>query len=172
MTEQQQKALLDWKARQNAGEHMPCPRCGRDTMREQLYHNASSRHADLYVCEACGAAEAMLDAFSKPLPMEAWACMKELLDCKAMTGAQLWEFLQSGQAQFLCRLYERWQEESQYEDFRDYQQTAHHNCPGLFRLEQEPFQAVYECADGQVIVRFESTREGTLMIADWMARQE
>ena len=24
--------LLDLKARQQAGEHMPCPRCGKDTM--------------------------------------------------------------------------------------------------------------------------------------------
>ena len=29
---QYDQLLLDLKARQQAGEHMPCPRCGKDTM--------------------------------------------------------------------------------------------------------------------------------------------
>ena len=32
MSKNIQEALLDLKARQEAGEKMPCPRCGRDTM--------------------------------------------------------------------------------------------------------------------------------------------
>ena len=32
--------LLDLKARQQAGEHMPCPRCGKDTMKPDLLTNA------------------------------------------------------------------------------------------------------------------------------------
>jgi hypothetical protein len=33
MNKQMQKTLLDLKARQEAGEKMNCPRCGRDTMK-------------------------------------------------------------------------------------------------------------------------------------------
>ena len=33
MTDRIRKALGGLKARQDAGEHMPCPRCGRDTMK-------------------------------------------------------------------------------------------------------------------------------------------
>ena len=46
MSKNIQEALLDLKARQEAGEKMPCPRCGRDTMKSDLYTNALSRHAD------------------------------------------------------------------------------------------------------------------------------
>lgn len=31
MTERAERRLLDLKARQEAGEHMMCPRCGRDS---------------------------------------------------------------------------------------------------------------------------------------------
>ena len=56
-----QKALADLKARQEAGEHMPCPRCGRDTMKPALYTNALSRVADgIMVCDDCGTQEALL----------------------------------------------------------------------------------------------------------------
>ena len=58
MTDRIRKALGDLKARQDAGEHMPCPRCGRDTMKENIHTNALSRHADIYICDACGVAEA------------------------------------------------------------------------------------------------------------------
>jgi len=34
MTDRIRKALGDLKARQDADEHMPCPRCGRDTMKD------------------------------------------------------------------------------------------------------------------------------------------
>ena len=45
-------ALADLKARQESGEHMPCPRCGRDTMKPALYTNALSREADgIMVCD-------------------------------------------------------------------------------------------------------------------------
>ena len=54
MTAEMKKALLDLQARQESGEHMPCPRCGRDTMKPQLHTNALSRHAeDIYICDEC-----------------------------------------------------------------------------------------------------------------------
>ena len=46
--------LLDLKARQQAGEHMPCPRCGKDTMKPDLHTNALSRPAPLFICDQCG----------------------------------------------------------------------------------------------------------------------
>ena len=56
-----QKALADLKARQEAGEHMSCPRCGKDTMKPALYTNALSRVADgIFVCDDCGTQEALL----------------------------------------------------------------------------------------------------------------
>ena len=37
MTDRIRKALGDLKAKQDAGEHMSCPRCGQDTMKESEY---------------------------------------------------------------------------------------------------------------------------------------
>ena len=53
MTEALKKRLLDFKARQEAGEHLPCPRCGCDSMKPNLYTNALSRAADIMICDAC-----------------------------------------------------------------------------------------------------------------------
>ena len=51
MTERMERKLLDLKARQQDGEHMPCPRCGEDRMKEPVHTNALSRMADVYVCD-------------------------------------------------------------------------------------------------------------------------
>ena len=36
MSTPMEKILLDLKARQQAGEHMPCPRCGKDACRRKV----------------------------------------------------------------------------------------------------------------------------------------
>ena len=53
MTEAQEKRLLDLKARQESGEHLPCPRCGQYTMKPSLYTNALSRAFDIMICDEC-----------------------------------------------------------------------------------------------------------------------
>lgn len=52
---------------------MPCPRCGKLTMDDQPVRNALSRHATVYVCNACGMDEAMRDYARTVLPLEKWA---------------------------------------------------------------------------------------------------
>ena len=59
MTERMERKLLDLNARQQDGEHMPCPRCGTDRMKEPVTTNALRRGAGGYVCADFGAAEAM-----------------------------------------------------------------------------------------------------------------
>lgn len=46
MTEKMIARLDDLRARQQAGEHMRCPRCGQDTMKPDLKTNALSRHVE------------------------------------------------------------------------------------------------------------------------------
>ena len=69
--------LLDLKARQEAGEHLPCPRCGRDTMKPALYSNALSRAFNIMICDDCGLEEGILAFTGSPIPIEAWAFMRE-----------------------------------------------------------------------------------------------
>ncbi len=71
-----ERTLADLRARQRAGEHMPCPRCGRDTMNVSVNRNALSRYADILICSECGLGESILDYMGLPLSLPAWACFK------------------------------------------------------------------------------------------------
>ena len=65
MTEKMIARLADLRARQHAGEHMRCPRCGQDTMKPDLKTNALSRHVeDVYICDSCGTASGICSAVS------------------------------------------------------------------------------------------------------------
>ena len=76
MTERMKKALLDLKERQENGTYTLCPRCGRDTMKPDLYTNALSRQADIMVCDACGSEEALLAFMNKPYSLYQWAAFR------------------------------------------------------------------------------------------------
>ena len=74
--------------------------------------------------------------------------------------------MQDTQIPFLMRLYDRWQEEHEYEDFNDYRAAALERCPGLTQLWERPFRAEYAAADGKLVLRFRLTDEGIEVAAD------
>ena len=163
------QTLLDLKARQLRGEHGTCPRCGRDSMNPAIHRNATSRHADLYVCEDCGAAEALLDMMQAPLPLTQWACFKAdrpRADFEALPGAAVWERLQKEQLPYLIELFERWQGAQAHEDFEVCRLEAHRRCAGLTALWSQPFRAAYRVADGRLLLRFRTTESGTEVAYD------
>ena len=169
MTDRIRKALGDLKAQQDAGEHMPCPRCGRDTMKACLYTNALSRHADIYICDACGTEEALLKFMHNPLPMCEWAYFQPKQkgsDFKTLPAEQIWECVRDTQIPFLLNLYERWQDEHDYENFNDYRAAAFERCPGMTALWAQPFRAEYSASDGTLVLRFRLTDEGIEVAAD------
>ena len=169
MTDRIRKALGDLKARQDGGEHMLCPRCGRNTMKERVHTHALSRHANIYICDACGTEEAMLKFMHNPLPLREWACFRPTQlpsDFKTLPVEQLWERVQDTHLSFLMKLYERWQDEHEYEDFNDYHAAAFENCPGLTALWAQPFRAEYAAADGKLVLRFRFTDAGIEVAAD------
>jgi len=164
MSESLEKALLDLKARQLAGEHMACPRCGKDSMNPGIHRNAASRHADIYVCDDCGTAEALLDMMRSPLPLAQWACFtadRPHADFGALPGAVVLEHLQKEQIPYLIRLFERWQDAQAHGDFEACRLAAYRDCEGLTALWSQPFQAAYKVADGQLLIRFRATENGT-----------
>ena len=55
----------------------PCPRCGCWTMNRELTRNALSRRIDIYICDACGTAEALEDFHRKQTPLTAWDIAKK-----------------------------------------------------------------------------------------------
>jgi len=169
MTDRIRKAIGDLKARQDAGEHMRCPRCGRNTMKKNIHTNALSRYADIYICDACGTEEALLKFMSNPLPVAEWACFRPIQpssDFKMLTAKAIWERVHDTQIPFLMNLYERWQEEHAYEDFSEYHVAAFESCPGLMQLWEHPFRAEYAAADGKLVLRFRLTDEGIEVAVD------
>ena len=169
MTMDEQKSkLVDLKARQLTGERLPCPRCGRDTMDAILLHNTLSRHADVYICSACGLDEALLDMRGSPIPPSEWACMRTgaPADFITLSATEAVSRVMTEQTRFLTALYERWQENAAHDDFKEYVAAAELNCPGLAELKDAPFRAVYQTADGEIHVRFTSEGKQTKIEAE------
>ena len=170
MTERIEKALADLRARQQAGEWMPCPRCGRDTLKPSLHTNALSRHADgVYICDECGTAEAMLDFMNNPLPTELWAMFRAPRlesDLKDLPGAEVWERIRMEHGPVLIDIFKRWTREAPGASFTPYRWEAFKRCPGLTEIWEHPFQAKYSVADGELILRLRHTDEGVEIAAD------
>jgi predicted RNA-binding Zn-ribbon protein involved in translation (DUF1610 family) len=169
MRELLNETLRDYKARQDAGEHMMCPRCGRDAMDPSIHRNALSRYADVHVCDDCGTAEAMLDLMKNPLPPTQWACVRSerpRADFEVLPGGAVLERLRKEQLPYLTGLYERWLAEPKGADFEAYRLEAHRHCAGLTALWNQPFQAVYRVLDGQLLIRFRTTEKGTEVATD------
>ena len=174
MNERIERALADLKARQQAGERMACPRCGRDTMKTRLATNALSRHAEgIYICDECGTTEALLDFMQRPLPIEDWAVFRarrQRSGLEALPGQTVWERIRLEHGPVLIRLYERWQREQPDADFRAIREEAFDRCPGLTELWEAPFQAKYSVADGELLLRFRKTDDGTEISADLLSK--
>ena len=61
-------------AEKQQGGHFACPRCGKMAMNaESVTRNALSRRATVYICDACGTAEALEDMAGDQRPLTAWA---------------------------------------------------------------------------------------------------
>ena len=105
--------LLDLKARQDTGVHMLCPRCGKDSMKEELHTNALSRHANVFICDACGINEAMLDYMNAPMSLGRWACFepkRPVSDLEGLSVTAAIQEIRKDRIQYLCDLCKQWAE--------------------------------------------------------------
>jgi len=148
-------ALADYKARQLAGEHLPCPRCGAFAMKPDLHTNALSRHADIYVCDGCGTEEAMLAFMNNPLPMRCWAALmpkRPASDFIARSSSDVLAEVIRTQVSLLIEIYR--QMERGELDSEDAQYEVYSQCAGLTKFWTAPFHVQYDTADGSVLIRF------------------
>ena len=166
MTERAERRLLDLKARQEAGEHMMCLRCGRDAMKAPVHTNALSRTADVYVCDACGTAEAMLAFMKQDYPLHLWAAFQPVrppADFKEHSARAVMDTVLRTQSDELRRLYQLCRDDPGNAEW--YRLEAFESCPGLIELWPQPFQADYRAADGTVAIRFWSDANGGIQMA-------
>lgn len=166
MTEKTTRRLDDLKARQKAGEHMHCPRCGADTLKDPVHTNALSRVADIYICDACRSAEAMLAFMNQQYPLTSWAAFqpeRPASDFKDFPAVDVLMRITLEQVGTLTEICKRCTEDPEHA--AEYRLDAFENCPGLTELWPQPFQAKYDAADGAVLVRFKTDPGGTLHMA-------
>lgn len=161
-----EKRLTDLRTRQQAGEHLPCPRCGQDTMKPNLHTNALSRHVhDVYICDSCGTAEAMLDFMHQTLPVTMWAICKPLRPSSefgSMTAEDVLAKIMHEQLETLSSIYKRCQANPEKCD--EYRAEAFERCPGLTELWTQPFAARYDSKDRPILIRFRMT-DGEVQVA-------
>ena len=56
---------------------LPCPRCGKQTMKMRLHSNALSRQVPgITICDRCGTEEALEDAVHQPMDVRKWALIE------------------------------------------------------------------------------------------------
>ncbi len=166
MTERMKNALADLKARQERGEYTLCPRCGKNTMRPDLYTNALSRSADIMICGMCGLDEAKLAFMRAPMSLYQWAALqpeKAEGDFRNFTGQETWCVLKDQYKAKMFNLYRQYLGGENPEEIRF---LAFESIPGLTQIWTEPYQMKFRCRDGSLIVRFKELSEGWEMEAD------
>lgn len=172
MTERMTRIYLDLKARQEAGEHMPCPRCGADTMKPRIHTNALSRMADIHICDACGTTEAMLAHMSQRMPLTEWAAFKPQVppsDLRTLPATEVLERVTREQLEPLTHIFRLCRDDP--EQAGEYRLEAFEICPGLTELWTQPFAARYKAADGSVVVRFETNADGNPVVQAGIAEK-
>ena len=166
MTEKMSRRLDDLKARQQKGEHMRCPRCGADTMKNPVHTNALSRIADVYICDACGSAEAMLAYMNQQYPLTSWSAFqpdRPESDFRDLPVGEVLMRITFHQIDTLSEICKRCTEDPEHA--AEHRLDAFESCPGLTELWPQPFQAKYDAADGAVLVRFKMDADGALQMS-------
>ncbi len=166
MTDTIRQRLLDLRAQQDADTPMRCPRCGADTMKKPIHTNALSRHVDLYICDSCGTAEALLGFMGHTYPLHQWSVFepqKPPADFKARSACEVQEEILQTQIDMLKHIYTLCRDDP--DNAMWYRNDAFESCAGLTELILEPFYAKYSCADGSVLVQFRTTKNGTVQMS-------
>ena len=135
-------------------------------MKAPVHTNALSRTADVYVCDACGTAEAMLAFMKQDYPLHLWAAFQPVrppADFKEHSARAVMDTVLRTQSDELRRLYQLcWDDPGNAEWYR---LEALESCPGLTELWPQPFQAKFAAADGAVLIRFRSGPDGGVQVA-------
>lgn len=151
--------LADLKARQLAGEHMPCPRCGYDNMNEDVRTNKISRLADAYICDECYRKETELIKKNVSRLEYDWKCYEygiERVDRRTQTVKDIQELVEGGQIEHLMDTFEHLEGVDYETNFAEHawaRLETMRKCPGLVSLwTHGGFSARYEARDGAVVV--------------------
>lgn len=66
---------------------------------------------------------------------------------------ELWAKINKDNADLLCDLWERWQDEKEYEDIQDYLTVIQKHIPEAYKITKRPFGVHCKCDDGEIHVQ-------------------
>ena len=135
-------------------------------MKEPVHTNALSRSADVYICDACGTAEAMLACMKRESPLSLWAAFRPgrpPAGFEARPAAEALPEIVGRQMAELTRIYKLCRDDPENAEW--YRLEAFENCPGLTELWPQPFQANYLAAGGTVTVRLRDDGAGNIQMS-------
>ena len=70
-----------------------------------------------------------------------------------MTMNEVWaQTNEHGAAKFIMYLWERWQDEREYEDINDYLAAVKKHVPSAYKMTKRPFGFAAKCDDGELKV--------------------
>ena len=85
---------------------------------------------------------------------------------KALANAIIEQAIRMEHGPILIDIFKRWTQEAPGASFTPYRWEAFKRCPGLTEIWEQPFQAKYSVADGELILRLRHTEEGVEIAAD------
>ena len=99
-----------------------------------------------------------------PLPVSWWAMFrpgKGASHLKELPGTEAMDIVREQDMPILTEIFEQWSEEKPGADFEPYRLDAMSRCPGITQLWPDSFQALYETADGHLLIQFRRNPDGT-----------
>ena len=66
---------------------------------------------------------------------------------------ELWKNVNENHTEFLCYLWERWQDEKEYEDIQDYLTAIQARIPEAYKMTKRPFGVHCKCDDGSIHIQ-------------------
>ena len=70
-----------------------------------------------------------------------------------MLTNELCKSINSTHAELLCGLWERWQDEKDYEDINDYLAVIKNHLPSAYKMSKRPFGVLCKCDDGDLHIQ-------------------
>lgn len=70
-----------------------------------------------------------------------------------MLAKELFKSIDNTRAELLCGLWERWQDEKDYEDINDYLAVIQKYIPSAYKMSKKPFGVLCKCDDGDLHIQ-------------------
>ncbi len=64
----------------------------------------------------------------------------------------------------IANIFDRWLDECEYEDFKDYRDVIKKTVPNCIKVTSKPFQLVIACTDGQLFFKFKLNKNNQIVL--------